>query len=247
MSKKRLPRHSRRTRRNHSEPPLHYSDDSLIDRVPQSAPQQDRRIRALTEAQGHYSISIQKNTITFGVGPAGTGKTYVMTNLAVDALLNKDIHKIIVTRPAQEADGEDFGFLPGELAEKYAPYLAPIQDVLNERLSPSYVNNLIKRGYIEAIPLAFMRGRSFENCWMLLDEAQNTTPAQMKMFLTRIGSGSKMIIDGDPNQKDIRGISGLDFAVQRLARHAEVGVVRFDRSDIVRHGIIQDIIEAFED
>jgi len=201
-------------------------------------------IQALTKAQGAYINAILDNIITFGIGPAGTGKSYVAAGLAADMLREKKIDRIILTRPGVEA-GEKFGFIPGELEEKYAPYIEPFRDILNERLGRSQVDYLIKHKRICAMPLAFMRGRTFKNCWAILDEAQNTTPGQMKLFLTRIGNNCKVIIDGDLEQKDIPTQSGLADAVNRLKHTKKVGLVEFTVEDIVRSGIVKDIIRAY--
>jgi phosphate starvation-inducible PhoH-like protein len=203
-----------------------------------------RPLRALTEAQGAYAASIQDNIITFGVGPAGTGKSYVAAAMAADMLHDKEIDKIIITRPAVEA-GESFGFLPGELEEKYAPYIDPFRDILNERLGKSYVEYLIKHNRIMAKPLAFMRGMTFKNCWAIFDEAQNATPGQMKLFLTRIGESCKVIVDGDCEQSDLTVQSGLTDALYRFRGMTNIGIVRFDINDIVRHGIVRDVIRAY--
>lgn len=203
------------------------------------------KINSITEAQGHYILSIDHNRLTFGVGPAGTGKTYVCGALAAEALDEGRTEKIIITRPAVEA-GESMGFLPGEIDDKFAPYLQPFRDVLDERLGKSYVDSLIKNGRIEAAPLAYMRGRTFKNCWVILDEAQNTTPTQMKLFLTRIGENTNVIVNGDIRQKDIRGISGLEDAIGRLQNLNKVCIVEFTNKDIVRSGLVQEIVEAYE-
>lgn len=173
-----------------------------------------------------------------------THNTFVAAAMAADMLREKKIDKIIITRPAVEA-GESFGFLPGELEEKYAPYIDPFRDILNERLGKSQVEYLIKHKRIEAKPLAFMRGCTLKNCWAILDEAQNTTPSQMKLFLTRIGENCKVIVDGDTEQKDIKSYSGLADAVIRLASTKRVGIVDFSPEDIVRSGIVRDIIKAY--
>jgi phosphate starvation-inducible PhoH-like protein len=201
-------------------------------------------IQALTKTQGAYINAILDNIITFGIGPAGTGKSYVAAGLAADMLREKKIDRIILTRPGVEA-GEKFGFIPGELEEKYAPYIEPFRDILNERLGRSQVDYLIKHKRICAMPLAFMRGRTFKNCWAILDEAQNTTPGQMKLFLTRIGDNCKVIIDGDLEQKDILTQSGLADAVNRLKHTKKVGLIEFTVEDIVRSGIVKDIIRAY--
>jgi phosphate starvation-inducible PhoH-like protein len=201
-------------------------------------------IQALTKAQGAYINAILDNVITFGIGPAGTGKSYVVAGLAADMLREKKIDRILLTRPGVEA-GEKFGFIPGELEEKYAPYIEPFREIFNERLGRSQVDYLIKHKRICAMPIAFMRGRTFKNCWAILDEAQNTTPGQMKLFLTRIGDNCKVIIDGDIEQKDIPTQSGLSDAVSRLKHTRKVGIVEFTVEDVVRSGIVKDIIKAY--
>lgn len=201
-------------------------------------------ISAMTEAQGHYLCSILNNTITFGIGPAGTGKSYVAVGLACDMLMKGEIDKIVITRPAVDA-GESFGFLPGEIEEKYAVYLDPFRDIFHERLGKSQTEYMIKHGKIQAKPLAFMRGTTFNDSWVILDESQNTTPAQMKMFLTRIGKNCTVIVDGDVAQKDISSQSGLSDAVSRLRKVDNVSVIEFGTDDIVRSGIVRDIIAAY--
>ena len=198
----------------------------------------------MTASQAKYGKSIEDNVITFGVGPAGTGKSYVAIAMACDMLKDKQIDKIVITRPAVEA-GENFGFLPGEIEEKYAPYLDPFRDIMNERLGKSHVEYLIKHKRIEAKPLAFMRGITLKNCWAILDEAQNTSPSQMKLFLTRIGENCKVIVDGDCEQKDIKTISGLSDAINRFQNTRKVGIVEFGVEDIVRSGIVRDVIRAY--
>jgi phosphate starvation-inducible PhoH-like protein len=170
-------------------------------------------LEAQTDRQQEYINAIYSNILTFGTGPAGTGKTFVATSLAADELAKRNIKKILLTRPAQEC-GEKLGFLPGELDQKFEPYLRPFRDVLNRRLGGSAVDCMLKNGKIEALPMAYMRGMTFEDCWVLLDEAQNVTPAQMKMFLTRIGQRCKVIVNGDLTQQDITGESGLGHALQ---------------------------------
>lgn len=216
-----------------------------IEETPDRFERNVKPLEAKTEAQGHYLLSIVKNIVTFGVGPAGTGKTYVCTTLAADMLASHKIEKIIITRPAIEA-GESLGFLPGELHEKYAPYLAPVREILNERLGKSHVDLLIKRERIVALPLAYMRGHTFKDAFVILDEAQNTSPTQMKLFLTRAGDHSKLVVNGDPRQKDIRGASGLDDAIQRTQGIKGVSTVTFSNDDIVRSGIAQDMVRAYE-
>lgn len=201
-------------------------------------------LRPLTKAQDKYLQSIEKNTITFAIGPAGTGKTYVAGSYAANQLKEGLIEKIIITRPAVEA-GESFGFLPGELEEKYAPFIEPFRDVLNERLGKSQVDYFLSHGKIVASPLSFMRGKTFKDCIVILDEAQNTTPEQMKMFLTRIGENCKIIVDGDLEQTDINGKNGLQDAIRRLECISTIGLVEFSLNDIVRHGLIKEIIRAY--
>lgn len=202
-------------------------------------------LHAMTEAQHTYLQSFDKNIITFGIGSAGTGKTYCAGAYAADLIKNGEVETIIITRPAVEA-GESFGFLPGELEDKYAPYLEPFKFVLNERLGKSYVDYLIKTGRIIASPLSFMRGRTFTNAVVILDEAQNTTPSQMMLFLTRIGQNCKVIIDGDLGQKDISGISGLQDAISKLRHVNSINVVEFGIDDVVRSGIVKDILIAYQ-
>ncbi len=202
-------------------------------------------IRALTEAQGHYILAIQRKTLTFGVGPAGTGKTLIPVSLAADALVDKVTERIIFTRPVVEA-GNTLGFLPGELAQKYTPYMTPVLDVLTKRLGKSQLDYAIKAGYVRTEPLELMRGMTFNDCWCILDEAQNVTAKQMLMFLTRIGRNCKVIITGDPDQCDLRdGTSGFEDAIDRCCHLPDSGAVFFGNSDIVRSGIVKDILIAY--
>lgn len=209
-------------------------------------PRSSKPIEALTDGQDSYIKAIHGKKLVFGLGPAGTGKTFIATALAADALKSRKIKKIILTRPAVEA-GEKLGFLPGEMDEKFDPYFRPVREILNQRLGHGYVDCAIKSGKIEAMPLAFMRGWTFEDCWVLLDEAQNTSPTQMKMFLTRMGENCKMIVDGDPAQTDIPGPSGLVDAVGKLRGHPDIATIRFTRDDIVRSGLVQDVIQLYDD
>jgi phosphate starvation-inducible PhoH-like protein len=200
-----------------------------------------------TEPQMNYMDSIINNDITFSTGPAGTGKTYVITMMACEALDKGLIDQIIISRPAVEAD-EDFGFLPGELDEKYAPYLEPFLEYFHLKFGKSKTDYLIKAKKIKAVPLGFMRGLTFKNAWVILDEAQNTTINQMKMFLTRIGYNAKMIINGDLKQTDLKGqTSGLEDAINRFDYQPEFGVIKFEREDCVRHGLTGRIISLYED
>ncbi len=201
-------------------------------------------IEAKNENQKRYINAIRNFSLIFGLGPAGTGKTYIAGALAAEMLESKNYDKIIITRPAVDA-GESLGFLPGELEEKYSPYIAAFRDVLNERLGKTYVEYLIKMGRIEPQPFAYMRGRTFKNAIVILDEAQNATVEQMKLFLTRIGNNCVVVVSGDENQTDIRN-SGLSDAVARLSWIPQVKVVKFGTADIVRSGLVQDIVSSYE-
>ena len=214
--------------------------------IPASKPNLEP-VKALNDAQRHYDAAMHSSDIVFGIGPAGTGKTWLAAVRAADLLREGLIEKIIVTRPAVEA-GEGLGFLPGELEEKYEPYFRPVRDALVERLGSSHVDYLIRAGKIEARPLEFLRGATIKNSWLIADEMQNATKTQMKMLLTRIGEGAKFIINGDPRQCDLAHLSdsGLTDAVERLAKADRIKTVRFTREDIVRHGLVQVIVEAYE-
>jgi phosphate starvation-inducible PhoH-like protein len=222
-----------------------YHMSSNIHRVPPPPPRNEQ-FEPVTENQCKYLESMKANTISFGTGCAGTGKSYVALMYAAQMLRSRKVSKVIITRPAVEC-GEKFGFLPGELEEKYDEYLTPMKAILYKALGHSYTELLFKNKIIEARPLAFMRGSTFENSIVILDEAQNVTPQQMKMFLTRIGENSKVIINGDIAQADIRGETGLHDAVRRLRSVRSVGVVEFTIEDIVRSGIVKDIILAYND
>ncbi|WP_217586741.1 PhoH family protein [Lentibacillus saliphilus] len=204
-------------------------------------------IRVKTLGQKNYIKSIKSSDLVFGIGPAGTGKTYLAVVMAVHALKNGFTKRIILTRPAVEA-GESLGFLPGDLKEKVDPYLRPLYDALHDVLGTEHTARLIEREVIEIAPLAYMRGRTLDDAFVILDEAQNTTPEQMKMFLTRLGFGSKMIITGDITQVDLpRGTtSGLRVASRLLASVQGVEFVYLDQTDVVRHPLVQRIIEAYE-
>ncbi|MNZ71763.1 PhoH-like protein [compost metagenome] len=203
-------------------------------------------IRVKTIGQRHYVKMIRKLDIVFGIGPAGTGKTYLAVVLAVAALKENAVKRIVLTRPAVEA-GENLGFLPGDLQEKVDPYLRPLYDALHDVLGPEQTVKAIERGMIEIAPLAYMRGRTLDDAFIILDEAQNTTPEQMKMFLTRLGFGSKMVITGDVTQIDLpRGKnSGLIEAQRILDGIEEIGIVKFSEQDVVRHSLVQKIITAY--
>ncbi|RCW51290.1 phosphate starvation-inducible PhoH-like protein [Paenibacillus prosopidis] len=203
-------------------------------------------IRVKTIGQRHYVKTIRKRDIVFGIGPAGTGKTYLAVVLAVAALKEGSVKRIVLTRPAVEA-GENLGFLPGDLQEKVDPYLRPLYDALHDVLGPDQTVKALERGMIEIAPLAYMRGRTLDDAFIILDEAQNTTPEQMKMFLTRLGFGSKMVITGDVTQIDLpRGKnSGLIEAQRILKDIEEIGMIFFSEQDVVRHSLVQKIIVAY--
>lgn len=205
-------------------------------------------IKPKTMGQKKYIDSIRKNTIVFGIGPAGTGKTYLAMAMAITAFKNNEVNRIILTRPAIEA-GENLGFLPGDLQSKVDPYLRPLYDALYQIMgAEAYLHNS-EKGLIEVAPLAYMRGRTLDNAYIILDEAQNTTPAQMKMFLTRIGFGSKVVITGDITQKDLpKGVvSGLDTAIKVLNNIEDIDIIRLSNEDVVRHPLVQRIVKAYEE
>jgi phosphate starvation-inducible protein PhoH and related proteins len=203
-------------------------------------------IRPKTIGQKRYTDSMHNNTIVFGVGPAGTGKTYLAVAMAIRALKDGDVSRIVLTRPAVEA-GERLGFLPGDITAKIDPYLRPLYDSLYEMLEPSTFHRYVEQGTVEIAPLAFMRGRTLNDSFIILDEAQNTTPEQMKMFLTRLGFGSKAVVTGDVTQVDLPSgaRSGLVVVQEILSGIAGVGVTHLDGRDVVRHKIVQDIVEAY--
>lgn len=204
-------------------------------------------IHAKTAGQVEYVKQIRKNDIVFAIGPAGTGKTYLAVAMAVAALKNREITKIILARPAVEA-GESLGFLPGDLKEKVDPYLRPLYDALDEMIPPDKLKTYVERRVIEVVPLAYMRGRTLNNAYVILDEAQNASGMQMKMFLTRLGINSKAIITGDVTQIDLptKTVSGL-VQIQEVLQSIEgIRFVYFDRNDVVRHKLVKDIIDAYE-
>ena len=207
-----------------------------------------RHIYPRTATQAQYIQEMMKNELVFGLGPAGTGKTYLAVALAVSMMLEGKINKIILSRPAVEA-GENLGFLPGDLKEKVDPYLRPLYDALYEMLPAEQVDKKIAIGEIEVAPLAFMRGRTLSNAFVILDEAQNTTPMQMKMFLTRMGENSRMVVNGDLSQVDLpRGtISGMRDALDILKNTQGISSVRFSATDVVRHGLVAKIVKAYEE
>lgn len=205
-------------------------------------------VKPKTLGQKEYVDTIRKRMITFGVGPAGTGKTYLAMAIGITAFMHEEVERIILTRPAIEA-GEKLGFLPGDLQSKIDPYLRPLYDALYQIMGAETFQRNMEKGAIEVAPLAYMRGRTLDNAFIILDEAQNTTPAQMKMFLTRIGFGSKAVITGDATQKDLAPgtQSGLDVALRVLRRVDEIGVVKLTGADVVRHPLVQKIVKAYEE
>jgi Phosphate starvation-inducible protein PhoH, predicted ATPase len=205
-------------------------------------------IKPKTLGQKQYVDAIRDNMIVFGLGPAGTGKTYLAMAMAITAFKKEEVSRIILTRPAIEA-GEKLGFLPGDLQSKVDPYLRPLYDALYQIMGAESFAKNMEKGLIEVAPLAYMRGRTLDNAYIILDEAQNTTPAQMKMFLTRIGFGSKVVVTGDASQKDLAPgtASGLDVAVKVLGKIEDIAFCQLTSKDVVRHPLVQKIVKAYED
>jgi len=219
--------------------------DVFLDTI--SIPSARRQIAPRSPAQKTYVQSIREHHLVFAIGPAGTGKTYLAVAMAVQALLNREFKRIVLARPAVEA-GEKLGFLPGDIAEKVNPYLRPLYDALEDMMDIDRVRKYVERGVIEIAPLAFMRGRTLNDSFVILDEAQNTTPQQMKMFLTRLGFNSRAVITGDVTQVDLQPDqqSGLIHAVDTLSSIADVGFCHFSSKDVVRHPLVARIIEAYD-
>ena len=209
---------------------------------------QGRPIKPKTLGQKNYVDAIREKMIVFGIGPAGTGKTYLAMAMAVTAFRNEEVSRIILTRPAIEA-GEKLGFLPGDLQSKVDPYLRPLYDALYQIMGADSFAKNMEKGLIEVAPLAYMRGRTLDNAYIILDEAQNTTPAQMKMFLTRIGFGSKVVVTGDTSQKDLPSSvqSGLDVAMKVLRKVEGIAFCELTSKDVVRHPLVQKIVQAYDD
>lgn len=224
---------------------LEYFADMYTETVIRDA--KGRSIRVKNYSQREYVNAIKHQDVVFGIGPAGTGKTYLAVAMAVAALKRGDVERLVITRPAVEA-GESLGFLPGDLKEKVDPYLRPIYDALFAILGKEHTERLIDREVIEIAPLAYMRGRTLDNAFIILDEAQNTTTQQMKMFLTRLGFGSKMVVNGDPSQIDLppRVRSGLLQAQDVLAAVNHIGMVTFNAGDVVRHPVVASIVAAYD-
>jgi len=226
---------------------LHHSEQGDLEKFERySIKLKKKYIKPKTELQCDYLQNIAKKVINFSIGPAGTGKTYLAVAMAVHALENEDVSRLILTRPAVEA-GEKLGFLPGDLSQKVDPYLRPVYDALYEMLGIDKVEKLISRHVIEVAPLAYMRGRTLNNAFVILDEAQNTTPAQMKMFLTRIGFGSRAVVTGDITQTDLpdNRESGLRHSLKILSKIEAIGFTHFNSEDVVRHPLVQNIVEAY--
>ncbi|MEL3972864.1 PhoH family protein [Rossellomorea oryzaecorticis] len=224
---------------------LEYFIDLYNEEITKNA--KGKSIRVKTLGQRQYIHAIRKHDLVFGIGPAGTGKTYLAVVMAVHALKNGEVKKIILTRPAVEA-GESLGFLPGDLKEKVDPYLRPLYDALHDVLGAEHTARLIERGTIEIAPLAYMRGRTLDDAFVILDEAQNTTQAQMKMFLTRLGFDSKMIITGDRSQVDLpRGVESGLISSERILKNVKgVSFIYLEQADVVRHPLVAKIINAYE-
>ena len=226
---------------NHQEKPSSSTEQPTFIKTP------IREIQTRNMNQYEYIQSIRNHDVTFGIGPAGTGKTYLAVAAAIESLQRQDVKRIILVRPAVEA-GENLGFLPGDLSQKVDPYLRPMYDALYEMMGFEQVSNLIERRTIELAPLAFMRGRSLNESFIILDEAQNTTVEQMKMFLTRMGFGSKSVVNGDITQIDLptEKKSGLEHALSVVSDIDKIASVHFSHKDVVRHRIVQEIVEAYE-
>ncbi|MFO0904631.1 MAG: PhoH family protein [Pirellulales bacterium] len=207
-----------------------------------------KRVKPKTPGQSRYVAAIRKNDVVFSIGPAGTGKTYLAVALAIEAFKNRSVRKIVLCRPAVEA-GESLGYLPGDLRAKINPYLRPLLDALHDMMEFEQIQRFMEQDLIEVIPLAYMRGRTLNDAFIILDEGQNTTLSQMKMFLTRMGAGSKIVVSGDVTQIDLpeSSRSGLIDAVHRLQGIPGVAVVTLDKTDIVRHRLVQAIVEAYDD
>lgn len=233
------------------------NNESLKQRVMESEERQTRKNRAekekavnpKTEAQRRYLNAIDVYDMVFGIGPAGTGKTWLAAYMAAEAFQNGYIDKIIITRPALESSEEGLGFLPGVLEEKYEPYLRPVRDAFDDHFGPGQTNYLIEAKTIDVRPLNFIRGSTLKNCWLIADEMQNATKREMLTLLSRIGENAKFLINGDPSQCDLRDprTSGLLDAYRRLSHLKEVGAVRFEMDDVVRSGLCRAVLEAYRD
>lgn len=223
--------------------PSHDAETMETDKKPQTL---RKPITPMNTAQRQYMESIERNVLTFGIGPAGTGKTYVSVSTAAKGFLKGQYEQMIFSRPALGAE-EELGFFKGDLDEKFAPWAAPIRDVLDIQMGSGFVDYLVRKKVIKFQPFATMRGLSWANSFVMLDEAQNTTPNQMKLFLSRVGTGTTVVVDGDMKQQDLVGQSGLSDAHQRLALRESVGSVRFTVEDIVRSGFARMVVEAYDE
>ena len=235
-------RYAMSLKENLGDHPMVKMDEDLICHTVSGKP-----VKPKTMGQKKYADAIRNKMIVFGMGPAGTGKTYLAMAMAITAFQAGEVSRIILTRPAIEA-GEKLGFLPGDLQSKVDPYLRPLYDALYQIMGAESFQRNMEKGLIEVAPLAYMRGRTLDNAFIILDEAQNTTPAQMKMFLTRIGFGSKAVITGDATQKDLAPgtVSGLDVALKVLAKVEDIGICTLTGNDVVRHPLVQKIVNAYE-
>ena len=224
------------------------SQPEMPEHVPADLAFAGRKVRPRTPGQARYMTAVRENDLVFAVGPAGTGKTYLAVAMAVEAFKHKQFKKIVLCRPAVEA-GESLGFLPGDLAAKINPYLRPLLDALREMMDFEQIKRFMEQDLIEVLPLAYMRGRTLNDCFIILDEAQNTTIPQMKMFLTRMGERSKIVVSGDPTQTDLPKStrSGLADALARLKGIDGLAVTHLGKGDIVRHRLVQEIVEAYEE
>jgi phosphate starvation-inducible PhoH-like protein len=237
---------AKRPQRNTKNKQASYAieDDSVVAYNTSRFTKKPAPLEAKTEAQGQYISAIMSAELIFGIGPAGTGKTYIAAAYAAEQLMAKRISKIIVTRPNIEV-GAGMGFLPGELEDKYKPFLAPFEAVMVERMGRGAYECQVKLGNIVPEPLGFMRGKTFNDAIVILDEAQNVTPTEMKMFLTRAGKNCTVIVDGDIDQCDLNGPSGLEDAVERLCNLERVKIIEFTEDDIVRSGLVRDVLRAY--
>lgn len=236
-------RRSERARKSNNGPLIASVSDEVRH---QTRPRRTELVSPLNDGQRAYDAAMRSGDIVFGIGPAGTGKTWFAVQRAAEELKAGNIEKIYLTRPNTEV-GNGFGFLPGELEEKYAPYILPLQEALEEAFGASHLEYLLKRKIIDPRPLAFMRGATLKNGWVIADEMQNATRTEMVMLLSRIGENAKFVINGDPRQRDLIGADGLEHAMSRLQDMPEVKIVRFGREHIVRSGLCQRVVEAFED
>lgn len=242
MSKRQQLRQERKSRQRDNRTG-HSNDQSFS--LANTQPRKAGQLTPRNPRQKTYLHQIASNLLTFGLGPAGTGKTFLAAWLAGDAFERGDVRRIIVTRPIVEA-GESLGYLPGDVAEKIDPYFVPVKEALEQRFGPGPVAYMLKSGQLMFVPFALMRGRTFDDAFVILDEAQNTTPAQMKMFLTRAGEGSRFVVNGDLLQSDIPGPSGLADAVSRFKGKPHIGMTIFKREDVVRSGLAAMSVEAYE-